>query len=81
MTNKNEISWSEVGTAQDASQTLLMIANSHPPSIGMGALIMATSVAAREMNIPLESIAAMLERTLTEVYAATSVPGDRKTMN
>ena len=81
MTDKNEISWSEVGTAQDASQTLLMIANSHPPSIGMGALIMATSVAAREMNIPLESIAAMLERTLTEVYAATSVPGGRKTMN
>lgn len=81
MSDKTEISWSDVGSAQDASQTLLMIANSHPPSIGMGALIMATSLAARDMNIPLESIAAMLERTLAEVYAAASLCGARKIMN
>lgn len=69
MNDKINITWEEVGTAQDASRTLLQIAGSHPPNIGMGALIMATSVAAREMNLPLESIAAMLERTLSEVYS------------
>jgi len=35
----------------------------------MGALIMATSVAAREMNIPMENVAEMFGRTLAEVYA------------
>lgn len=81
MANEIDISWAEVGTAQDASKTLLEIANSHPPSIGMGALIMATSVAAREMNIPLESIAAMLERTLSEVYAVASLETEHRTVN
>lgn len=80
MSEKIKITWEEVGTAQDASRTLLMIANSHPPNIGMGALIMATSVAAREMNLPLESIAAMLDRTLSEVYAA-SLEVEHKTVN
>ena len=76
-----KISWAEVGTAKDASETLLMIANSHPPNIGMGALIMATSVAAREMNIPLESIAAILNKILCEVYAAPGIGTERKTLN
>lgn len=81
MGEKIKVTWSEVGTAQDASKTLLMIANSHPPNIGMGALIMATSIAAREMNLPLESIAAMLDRTLSEVYAMANMDGERKTVN
>lgn len=77
----DKISWAEVGSAKDASETLLMIANSHPPNIGMGALIMATSVAAREMNIPLESIAAMLNKILCEVYATSGSLGERKVVN
>ena len=47
MTDVNKITWDEVGTAHDASRTLLQIAKSHPPSICMGALIMATPLAAR----------------------------------
>lgn len=81
MSDPTTISWEEVGTAQVASQTLLMIAHSHPPNIGMGALIMATSVAAREMNIPFESIAAMVERTLSEVYRAAQPWERQKTVN
>ena len=63
------VTTADVDTAQSASQVLLTFAKSHPPNIGMGALIMATSLAAREMNIPMENIALMLERTLAEVYA------------
>lgn len=69
MSEEIKVTWEEVGTATDASRTLLMIANSHPANIGMGALIMATSVAAREMNIPMENVAEMFGRTLAEVYA------------
>jgi hypothetical protein len=82
MTAKDiNISWNDVDTAQDASRALLTIAGSHPPNIGMGALIMATSVAAREMNLPLESIAAMFDRTLAEVYATAERAGLGKTVN
>lgn len=75
------ISWNDVDTAQDASRALLNVIGSHPPNIGMGALIMATSVAAREMNLPMEAIAAMFDRTLTEVYATAERSGFGKTVN
>lgn len=82
MTDKKiNISWDEVDTAQDASRALLTVAGSHPPNIGMGALIMATSVAAREMNLPIESIAAMFDRTLTEVYSVAERAGSGRTVN
>jgi len=82
MTEKRiNISWDDVGTARDASRALLTVAGSHPPNIGMGALIMATSVAAREMNLPLESIVAMFDRTLAEVYAAAERGAVGKTVN
>lgn len=81
MTDMNKITWDEVGTAQDASRTLLQIAKSHPPSIGMGALIMATSLAARDMNIPPESIAAMLDSMIAQVYASTGVAHLATTVN
>jgi len=81
MTSKNKVTWEEVGTAQDASRTLLMIANAHPANIGMGALIMATSVAARDMNIPMECAAEMISRTLAEVYAATGRPAAGQLVN
>ena len=63
------VTTADVDSAQSALQVLLTFAKSHPPNIGMGALIMATSLAAREMNIPLENIAAMFDRTISEVYA------------
>lgn len=75
------IGWDDVDTAQDASRTLLTIAGTHPPNIGMGALIMATSVAAREMNLPLESISAMIDRALVQVYAAAERSAPGKTLN
>lgn len=82
MTDKNiNISWDDVDTAHDASRALLTVVGSHPPNIGMGALIMATSVAAREMNLPIESIAAMFDRTLTEVYAVAERTASGRTMN
>lgn len=81
MSDAKTITWDEVGSAQDASRTLLQIAKSHPPSIGMGALIMATSLAARDMNIPPESIAAMLDRMITQVYASAGVAHLPTTVN
>lgn len=64
------VTTADVNTAQGVSQMLLMLTKSHPPNIGMGALIMATSLAAREMNISQENIAAMIDRTIAEVYAS-----------
>lgn len=64
------VTTADVNTAQGVSRLLLMITKSHPPNIGMGALIMATSLAAREMNISQENIAAMIDRTISEVYAS-----------
>lgn len=75
------ISWDDVDTAQDASRALLSVAGTHPPNIGMGALIMATSVAAREMNLPLESIVAMFDRTLAQVYAVAERAPQANTLN
>lgn len=81
MTDVNKITWDDVGTAHDASRTLLQIAKSHPPSICMGALIMATSLAARDMNIPPESVAAMLDSMITQVYASTGAAHLATTVN
>lgn len=81
MSNETKVTWTDVGTAQDASRTLLMIAAAHPANIGMGALIMATSVAARDMNIPMESVAEMFGRTLAEVYASATPAAPRPWMN
>jgi len=75
------ITSSDVNTAQSVSQMLLMLAKSHPQNIGMGALIMATSLAAREMNIPMENIAAMFDRTIAEVYAVAGRTGFGNTVN
>lgn len=69
-TAASAITTADVNTAQSVSQMLLTLTKSHPPNIGMGALIMATSLAAREMNIPQENIAAMIDRTIAEVYAS-----------
>ncbi|MEI8178966.1 hypothetical protein [Aestuariivirga sp.] len=81
MSSKAKLVFDDTDTAQNASKMLLTIANSHPPTIGMGALIMATSIAAREMNIPLQNIAAMLDRTLAEVYAVADVTSYNKIVN
>lgn len=78
---KSIISWDDVDIAHDASRALLTVAGSHPPNIGMGALIMATSVAAREMNLPFESVAAMFGRTLSEVYAVAQGTDGIRTVN
>lgn len=81
MSELANVTWDEVESAQDASKMLLRVANSHPANIGMGALIMATSVAASEMNIPLENIAAMFNKTLTEVYACAGRLHDGRIVN
>ena len=81
MNSKNKVTWEDVGTAQDASRTLLMVANAHPANIGMGALIMATSMAARDMNIPMESVAEMFGRTLAQVYGSTERLASGQWMN
>jgi hypothetical protein len=69
-----KITAEDVDSAQDKSRMLLGIVGSCAPNIGIGALIMATTVAAREMNIPQETIAALFGRTLEDVYAA-AIPG------
>lgn len=78
---KPPITTADVDTAQSVSQMLLMLAKSHPQNIGMGALIMATSLAAREMNIPPEVVAGMFDRTITEVYAVGNRTRFAATMN
>ena len=70
MSDVNKITWDEVVTAQAASRKLLTIANAHSPRIGMGALIMATSLAAREMNIPAKTVAAMFDQIVAQIDAS-----------
>lgn len=76
-----KITREDVDSAQDTSRILLGIAGAHPPNIGIGALIMATAVAAREMNMSIASIAAMFDRTLAGVYAAAEPENKAPTLN
>lgn len=62
------ITAADIDAAQHTAHMLLAIARSQPETIGIGALLMATSLAAREMNIPIDNVSAIFHRTLAEVY-------------
>ena len=81
MSDANDITWDEVVTAQAASRKLLTIANAHSPRIGMGALIMATSLAARVMNIPAKTVAAMFDQIVAQINASGYAAHPGNTMN
>ena len=76
-----KITCDDVESAQDASRVLLETVGSHPPNIAIGALVMATAIAAREMNIPWASMVAMFDRTILEVYAVAEPAGSARTVN
>lgn len=71
----------EIDTTQQLSKLMLTFATSQEPHIGMGALIMATAVGARAMNIPLENITAMFDKTVEEIYAVAEDTGFGKKVN
>lgn len=81
MSKKVEVTSQEIDTTQAVSRAILTIATSQEPHIGMGALIMATAVGARAMNIPLENIVSMFDRTTAEVYAVAEENGFGQTVN
>lgn len=62
----------EVNSAQELSRTLLLLATSTTPHIGLTSLIMATSVAAASLGVPLENICSLFDRTANDVYEANA---------
>lgn len=68
MSDVDKITWDDVATARAVSRQLLKIANARSPRIGMGALIMATSLAARDMKIPARTVAAMFGSIVEQIY-------------
>lgn len=71
----------ETDNAQELSRLLLAIATSAQPHVGLTALIMATSVGARALNIPLENIVALFDKTTAEVYTVAEETGFGNTVN
>lgn len=71
----------EIDKTMQLSTLMLTFATSQEPHVGMGALIMATAVGARAMNIPLENITAMFDKTASEIYTVAEDTGFDKTVN
>lgn len=71
----------EIDKTMQLSKLMLTFATTEAPHIGMGALIMATAVGARAMNISLEDFSAMLDKTVEEVYAVAEETGFGKKVN
>lgn len=59
----------EVKATMEFTKLLLGAAGEVPPKIAMTSLIMATSFAAKIMNIPLENATDMITKSLEDTYA------------
>lgn len=71
----------EIDKTMQLSKLMLTFATTEAPHIGMGALVMATAVGARAMNISLEDFSAMFDKTVEEVYAVAEETGFGKKVN
>lgn len=71
----------EIDKTMRLSKLMLTFATTEAPHIGMGALVMATAVGARAMNISLEDFSAMFDKTVEEVYATAEEVGFGKKVN